>query len=302
MSKEEAFRLLRIGTAAERREAARQLTSDVGPEDLQRLQNARQREADSFVSAALEDTIKAAMRSLPDPPDLAAEPLDADLARDEHYARGFEEATLMVVHELGTSIGLVRSAARSDIPEFEGSRTESRLERLSGLLEAVERFGRTVSAPNYEEFNLAGLVADLAASISEQTGVETDPSGQEPLMLVSDPSLIGFAVGNGIKNACESVRETHPDAHNRPRVIVSWGGTDREAWVSVLDRGKGLPDDLPNPFAFGESRKDEDEHLGVGLALARRSVVTLGGTIILEPRDGGGAHFEIRWPHTEDRV
>src|SRR5689334_9335472 len=101
MSKEEALRLLRLGTATERLEAARRLAVDVGPEDLQRLENARQREPDSFVAAALDHAIQSAMQSLPEKP-VAAEPSDGDLARDDHYARGFEEATLMVVHELGT--------------------------------------------------------------------------------------------------------------------------------------------------------------------------------------------------------
>jgi signal transduction histidine kinase len=167
------------------------------------------------------------------------------------------------------------------------------LDHLDDLIGAVERLGAATGTPEYEEFDLAGQVMDSAAVISDATGVTVEPSGQEPLLVVSDPDLVEFAVSNGIKNACEAVASLSAE-HQSP-VIVSWGKSDRDFWVSVIDRGPGLPEDLQDPFAFAESRKAD--HLGVGLSLARRAIRTLGGSASLRDRDGGGAQFEIRWPH-----
>jgi len=293
MTKTEALRLLRLGTASERLEAARYLSETASPGDLRRLTTARQREVDHYVTVALDEAIRLASRATASELPQGEEAVDEAQLLGDEYARGYREAMLTVVHELSTSVGRVRSAATNEIPKFDDSTTRRRLDRVEGLLHAVERLSAATGTPELEEFDLAGLVMDIGAAISDQTGIPVDPAGPEPLMLTSDPSLIDFAVTNGIRNACESVAAL-PQEEQSP-VTVSWGTTDRDSWVSVIDRGIGLPEDLQDPFAFAETRKED--HLGVGLALARRSVRSLGGSVTLQGRGGGGALFEFRWPH-----
>jgi signal transduction histidine kinase len=294
MKRADALRMLRLGTASERLEAARFLALHAKPSDLKRLQSASQREADYYVGVALNEAIKVISNTLVESPLPDEEELDEALVRVDEYARGYREATLMVVHELSTTVGRIRSAARGEIADFETSVTQTRLDRLEGLIAAVEKIGVASNTPEYEEFDLAGLVMDIAATVSEATEVPIEVAGADVLLLVSDSGLIHVAVTNGIKNACESTLATNPET--RMPVIVSWGGGDRDTWVSIADRGLGLPDDLQDPFAFAESRKAN--HLGVGLALARRAIDTLGGTVNLRGREGGGAYYEVRWPRT----
>jgi signal transduction histidine kinase len=298
MTRDEALQALRRGSASERLEAARVLAEIATPADLRRLVSARQREVDHYVTVALDDAIRRASQQSASTPATDEAPIDESLLRSEEYARGFKEALLMVVHELGTSIGRVRSAARTELDNFDKSTTRSRLEHLDDLFAAVERIGVVTGVPEYEEFDLAGHVMDIAASVADQTEMPVETTGQEPLLVVSDKNLVEFAVGNGIRNACEAVRSL--PAEDRPPVIVSWGKSDKEFWVSVIDRGPGLPEDLQDPFAFAESRKQN--HLGAGLSLARRAIRTLGGTATLRDREGGGAYFEVRWPHSDQTV
>lgn len=297
MTRDEALQALRLGSASERLEAARVLAETAVPADLRRLTSARLREVDHYVTVALDAAIRRASLQTTATPTPEDTPIDESLLRSEEYSRGFKEALLMVVHELGTSIGRVRSAARSELDAFDGSRTEARLEHLDDLFAALERIGLATEAAQYEEFDLAGHVMDIAASVAEQTEMPVETTGLEPLLVVSDPNLVEFAVSNGIRNACEAVRSM--PVERRAPVIVSWGKSDKEFWVSVIDRGPGPPDDLQDPFAFAESRKKD--HIGAGLSLARRAIRTLGGSATLREREGGGAHFEVRWP-PPDRI
>jgi len=201
----------------------------------------------------------------------------------------------MIVHELRRFVGLTRVAARAAISDFDESETKARFDRLGSLMDAVERLGGAAATPSFEEFDLAGLILDVRATEAERFDLRIDYYGSVPLMVVGDPGLVELAVRNGLVNACESV-STQPPEERRP-VLLTWGSTERDAWVAVLDRGSGLPEELVDPFAFAQS--GTPEHLGVGLALAARAVNSLGGVIELANRDGGGVTYELRWPRTD---
>ena len=165
-------------------------------------------------------------------------------------------------------------------------------------MDAVERLGRAAATPAFEEFDLAGLLLDLRAREGERFNVTIAHSGPDPLMVVGDPGLVELAARNGLVNACESATSQGDPAEEL--VILTWGFTDRDVFVVVMDRGPGLPAGLPDPFAFAQTGKSG--HLGVGLALARRALQTLNGYVSLRDRAGGGATYEMRWPIRRDTV
>jgi signal transduction histidine kinase len=77
-------------------------------------------------------------------------------------------------------------------------------------------------------------------------------------------------------------------------IVIGWGETDRDLWLSILDRGKGFPQGFAKLFEIGTTTKKN--HLGMGLALARQAALSLNGQITLAPRQPNGAKFEFRWP------
>jgi signal transduction histidine kinase len=102
-----------------------------------------------------------------------------------------------------------------------------------------------------------------------------------------------MALENGLRNAVEATAGHHDDT-GLPSVVVTWGTTDRDFYVSVLDRGVGLPGGVHRVFDIGSTTKRG--HLGMGLALAKQAVRTLGGRVALRPRKDGGVGYEFRWP------
>lgn len=81
-------------------------------------------------------------------------------------------------------------------------------------------------------------------------------------------------------------------------VVVS--SDDREARVTVLDRGIGIGDadasQLFTAFYRTEAAKMRTNGLGIGLAVCQRIVDSLGGRIWALPRDGGGTEAGFALP------
>ena len=79
-------------------------------------------------------------------------------------------------------------------------------------------------------------------------------------------------------------------------MVMNWGTTDVDSWLTILDNGPGLSDRVRDPFQFATTTKRA--HLGVGLTITRRALSSLGGRgPSSEPPETGGALFEVRWPH-----
>jgi PAS domain S-box-containing protein len=84
-------------------------------------------------------------------------------------------------------------------------------------------------------------------------------------------------------------------------VIVA--SSDHEARVEVRDRGIGIADadesQLFTAFYRSDSAKMRTSGLGIGLAVCRRIVDSLGGRIWARPRDGGGTEAGFALPVAE---
>jgi signal transduction histidine kinase len=82
-------------------------------------------------------------------------------------------------------------------------------------------------------------------------------------------------------------------------VALQAGPAPRTALVSVGDRGPGVPaDELERIFEpFYQSRAAAGSTgFGLGLAIARRAIAALGGTIRARNREGGGLRVDIELP------
>src|SRR5262249_52536727 len=65
--------------------------------------------------------------------------------------------------------------------------------------------------------------------------------------------------------------------------------------VGVDDRGSGIPEDVRSRI-FDPFFSTKGEGTGLGLAITRQIVEAHGGSIEVEPREGGGTSFRILLP------
>lgn len=257
------------------------------------LRRARQNETVSYVKTSLDRAI-ARLANLPLTPE--ADPTDEhdvpEAFKRQIRGQAVEWITGLLLHEIASPIGLIKRSASRELPDYENSKTKRHLENVQRIFEAIELLKGAAAVPRPVQFDLAALLADIVAAETPDGG-DSNVSllGPKPLLITSDPTLVRLIVGNGIRNALEAITDTstlelHP-------IVITWGETDVDYWVAILDRGAGITGPMESAFEIGKSTKKG--HSGFGLAIARQAVETLGGTVTLQPAAGGGALYEARW-------
>ena len=176
---------------------------------------------------------------------------------------------------------------------FRTTKTQKRNATLKASGEssyAIELLQNAAAVPKPEQFDLAELLRDIAAEATDGSGIDVSLLGPKPLMIMSDRALVRLVVSNGVRNVFEAVAgSTPPDLHP---IVITWGETDVDYWVSVSDKGVGS-----SARSSLLSRSESDEagtqrlwtgHRAAGRRNARRRAV-------LQPAAEGGARYEARW-------
>lgn len=293
MTREDALQMLASGSNHERLKAARFLARNAIVSDLLALRKARQTETVSYVKTSLDLGI-GRLSNLPAPtePDPTDEYEVPEELKRQIRSQAVEWIAGLLLHEIASPIGLAKRSASREIPDYENSKTKRLFESVQRTFEAIEKLKGAAAVPKPELFDLVELLSNIVA---EETAAGRDFGasfiGPKPLMITSDPALVRLAVCNGIRNSLEAVAAANPTEPHP--IIITWGETDVDYWVVVLDRGVGVVGPVEAAFEIGKSTKQG--HSGFGLAIARQAIETLGGTVRLEPGADGGARYEARW-------
>ena len=292
MTRQDALETLSSGSAHDRLKAVRFLARNSDPSDLHALRNALRSETVSYVRTSLELAINRLSHSAS--PQVEAASDESEIppdVRSQIRNEVTEEVTGQILHEIASPVGLIASAAAREIPDSEHSKTRKHADNLKRVFEAIEQLKCAAAVPRPEEFDLVELLAEIVSEAVGNNPIEVSLHGARPMLITSDRTLLRLAISNGIRNAVEAVtaapgNEPHP-------IVVTWGETDVDYWVAVLDCGPGVIG--PAESAFGIGKTSKKGHSGFGLTIARQAIETLGGTCTLQPPTEGGARFEIRW-------
>ena len=174
----------------------------------------------------------------------------------------------------------------------------ARMQDLLNDLLSYSRVARDVStfAPIDSEALIHRELENLRVAIEETGAVTT----WDPLPTVTaNAALLGQVLGNLIGNAIKYHRD------ETPRVHISAERMDG-GWVfSVADNGIGIdPQYADRIFVIFQRlhSRTEYEGTGIGLAIAKRAVDSLGGRIWVESEVGTGSTFYFTIPSTKARL
>jgi C4-dicarboxylate-specific signal transduction histidine kinase len=202
-----------------------------------------------------------------------------------------EETTGQLVHELEPVLGTLKILAQRELPQYETTGTYGQILRLERLLAAIDTLRRAAAPPKTTEFELAEVVRRIAEEAFPGDPPQISLAGPRPFMVLADQSLVELILVNGVRNAVESTALV-AEAQGP---VITWGDTDKNYWLAVLDEGVGIPAGRSSS-AFDIGVTSKKDHLGMGLTLARQAATSLHGTLSLEPRNPKGAAYRFTWP------
>ncbi|MDN7603914.1 ATP-binding protein [Burkholderia gladioli] len=297
MNREEALRNLRSDSQLQRFQAARSLISEAHAEDIGDLLSAKRSEADALVITWLDQAILSCRARQA----VSAGDVEIPSFDPVAYRKAVEWVTGVLIHEIGSRFGLAQYAASEAIADYAGSETAARMADLGVTLDAIEDLQAATKATSQEEFDLAAFVDQTIDDEQFDESVEVLAVGPRPNLIYGIPRLLKLALRNGLRNAVDASKQAAISQENGLRdksppvsnVVVTWGMTDTECFVSIIDSGVGLPKSKESLFELGATTKRG--HSGFGLAIAKQAMETMDGTVELGPSNGGGAKFLIAW-------
>ena len=229
--------------------------------------------------------------------------LQEDVRKKERHAM-FGRIAIGLVHDLSHPIQNVGNGCKLmlkmwDDPEYRESfrRTiERELAQIKRVLDDLRNVAKPMPVERFP-IDLNKSVGDLVESMqttAENAGIsmacELVP---EPLFVEGDLFALNRIYRNLITNA---VQATPP----RGRVLVRTLKQNGHAIIEVADTGCGIPADRLESI-FDDFVTTKRRGLGLGLAISKKVVEQLGGTISVTSQVGVGSTFTVQFPLTSAR-
>ena len=221
-----------------------------------------------------------------------------DLTEQERRELAEREFVSNAAHELRTplttiigAIEVLQAGAKEDPVErdrFLGhiERESGRLARLARAMLTLARAHSGQEQPRIEAVELAPLLREIAAGLRPHAGVAVDVEVDDGLAVAANRDLLEQALRNLGENAAKHTASGS--------VVLRAYGNPNTVTVEVEDSGPGISPEVQRHVFDRFYRGERDaEGFGLGLAIVRESVRTLGARIELDSSPGHGTVFRI---------
>jgi signal transduction histidine kinase len=229
--------------------------------------------------------------------------LQEEVKRQERQAM-FGRVAAGLVHDLSHPIQNIgnstRLLLRDDVDAESREMFRRTIEReLSTLKRFMDDLRHVVKPKPIERFamDINGSVAEIVEAMrgeGDRNGIAVETHyAPGPLVIEGDRFALGRVYRNLITNA---IQATEPGG----RVTIATSRVGDQIEVSVADTGSGIPAERLSAI-FDDFVTTKRRGLGLGLAISKRIVEQLDGTIAVESEVGRGTAFTLRFPARDDR-
>lgn len=223
----------------------------------------------------------------------AATALNALQARIRGHVSERLQILAAISHDLQTPITRMKLRVETLPEDATQQRLLADLDHLGQLVREGVAYARSSHVASGEPVAM-DLAAFLSSVVGDYQDVGKPVSGGAPsgLIVQTWPQPLRRVVGNLVDNALRYAGSAEIDA-----------GRDEvgRAWIRISDRGPGIPEDqlqaVLAPFHRLESSRNRDTGgTGLGLAIAVQLAQSLGGSLRLHNREGGGLQALLQLP------
>ncbi len=224
------------------------------------------------------------------------------LAQTERES-AWKEMAKQVAHEIKNPLTpmrlnvqhLQKSLVTSE-PEKLQAFCQSMIDQIDTLSNIAQAFSSFASMPEVKKkrFPVQEVISRVAALYTENNVSFSCPN--DNLEILADKEQLIRVMNNLINNALQAVPEEREE-----RVEITVAETETSVNISVQDNGTGINPDQAHRI-FEPSFTTKTKGMGLGLALVKRIVNSLGGTIGFKPAPLQGTIFYLQIPKHHEEI
>lgn len=204
------------------------------------------------------------------------------------------EMSAGISHELRNSMsviaGYAKLLARKANPDVQPTvnAISSEIASMDRIISELLAFAKP-SVLSRENVDLTGLIKEaLHSAVSERDAVRTSVHAEDSVTVEADELLLRQALTNIFNNAADAM----PDGGS---IEVDLNRLHAKALISIKDTGAGIPANIIQKI-FLPFYTTKEKGTGFGLALVQKIIVSHGGSIEVESKEGEGTTFRITLP------
>lgn len=164
---------------------------------------------------------------------------------------------------------------------------EKNIVYINKIVQDLQDFSRTIS-PEYSEVNLSNVFINIFKIVSLPDTIKLSINIKDSERLRTDPVLLQRALSNLVTNAIQAMPKGGSlEVGGQPK--------DNRIVITVKDSGTGIPDEI-KPKLFAPMMTTKAKGQGFGLAVSKRLIEAMKGTITFESEKGKGTTFTISLP------
>jgi PAS domain S-box-containing protein len=165
---------------------------------------------------------------------------------------------------------------------------EKNAEYINKIVVDLQDFAKPLK-PHAEETDLKSIIDDLLTKNSLPKNIKPSVKvDDEARKIMADSAYMKRIMGNLVTNAAQAM----PDGG---KLLIKTYKESNDTIITVEDTGVGIPDDVKSKL-FQPLFTTKSRGQGFGLAVCKRLVEALDGTIDFESQEGKGTKFTIRLP------
>ncbi len=186
-------------------------------------------------------------------------------------------------------LGMPEVPAKSDAAESL-EEIDKNVSYIDKIVADLQDYARPL-IPHYANVNLYELLVSVFRSIAIPDHVSISIEIDQTLSFKTDSILLQRILTNLITNAIQAMPKGG-------KLTIGASSDSRHIIVTVVDTGVGIPEHV-KPKLFTPMMTTKAKGQGLGLAVVKKSVEAMGGTIMFESQEGKGTKFIIKLPVTD---